>query len=261
LENDPLIFRDLKCGATGRAPAHGAMADFTSGELISPKGQYCPAPQNPTFRRRPVLEDHVRASMICRAVLAGLLAGSSAAASAQTATNAVAPLTQYHVNIGDELDIFVWGEDRMQRSVRVQPDGTFSFPLAGTIRAGGRSVTEITSDIRDRIATNYRSGAPDVTVSVRTASEMRFYVVGKVRTPGSYTSGSTVNALQALSMAGGAADFADIRNAVILRQQTDGTQRVEPVSLTTALKGRRAMEVGATAALPTLRSGDVLVIP
>ena len=91
---------------------------------------------------------------------------------------------------------------------------------------------------------------------------MRFYVVGKVRTPGSFTSAEAVNILQALSMAGGTAEFADIKNAVILRQADNGSQIVEPVQLTTVLKGRRALSAGALpAALPTLSSGDVLVIP
>ena len=164
--------------------------------------------------------------------------------------------SQYLVNAGDDLDIFVWGEERMQRVVRVQPDGTFSFPLAGTIQARDRNVTDIAAEIRERITVNYRSSVPDVTVSVRDAIGMRFYVVGKVRTPGSYTSGTSVNILQALSMAGGTAEFADIKNAVILGQV------VEPVKLSSVLKGGRAMDAGVLSnALPMLLSGDVLVIP
>lgn len=171
------------------------------------------------------------------------------------------PQSQYKVNTGDELDIFVWGEERMQRAVRVQPDGTFSFPLAGTVQATGRNVTDIAAEIRERISVNYRSSVPDVTVSVREATGMRFYVVGKVRTPGSYTSGNPVNILQALSVAGGAAEFADIKNAVILRQTPNG-QVVEPVQLSTILKGGRAMNAGVLSSpLPMLLSGDVLVIP
>lgn len=181
---------------------------------------------------------------------------------AAAASTAPPPTPQYRVAIGDELDVFVWGEERMQRAVRVQPDGTFSFPLAGTVKAEGRNVSDISSEIRERISSNYRSAAPDVTVTVRAATEMRFYVVGKVREAGSYTSGTKVNVLQALSMAGGAAEFADLRNAVILRQRPDGSQVVEPVQLTTILKGRRALSAGALEkALPTLGSGDVLVIP
>lgn len=187
---------------------------------------------------------------------------SAPPAIAQTLAAAAATAPQYKVAAGDELDVFVWGEERMQRSVRVQPDGTFAFPLAGTIQAKGRNVGDISADIRERISVNYRATVPDVTVTVRTASEMRFYVVGKVRSPGSFTSGTTVNILQALSMAGGPAEFADVKNAVVLRQLPDGGQTVEPVRLNTVLKGGRALSAGRSGSpLPTLSSGDVLVIP
>ncbi|MEZ0496456.1 polysaccharide biosynthesis/export family protein [Sphingomonas sp. IW22] len=215
-----------------------------------------------TRARRPALPAFVRL------VIGSVALAPCAPAMAQTSGPGVAPaaitrpVPQYRVGTGDELEVFVWGEERMQRTVRVQSDGTFAFPLAGTIRAEGRNVSDISTDIRERISTNYRSAPPDVTVSVRTASEMRFYVVGKVRQAGSYTSSGNVNVLQALSMAGGAAEFADLRNAVILRQRPDGAQTVEPVALTTFLKGRRGLRAGALAtALPTLGGGDVLVIP
>lgn len=183
------------------------------------------------------------------------------AASASVSLPSSAPVSRYNVNAGDDLDIFVWGEERMQRAVRVQPDGTFTFPLAGTIKARDRTVADIAAEIRERISHNYRSAPPDVSVTVREALGMRIYVVGKVRTPGSYTSGTSVNILQALSMAGGTAEFADIKNAVILRQTPTG-QIVEPVKLSSVLKGGRAMEAGVLSnALPMLLSGDVLVIP
>lgn len=195
---------------------------------------------------------------------AGLAFQPPAAAQQEAAASVAADTTSrshYQVNAGDELDVFVWGEERMQRVVRVQPDGTFSFPLAGTVQATGRNVSDIAAEIRERISVNYRSSVPDVTVSVREATGMRFYVVGKVRTPGSFTSGNPVNILQALSVAGGTAEFADIKNAVILRQTPNG-QVVEPVQLSTILKGGRAMNAGVLSKpLPMLLSGDVLVIP
>lgn len=180
---------------------------------------------------------------------------------AREAATLAAPSSQYRVRAGDELDVFVWGEERMQRVVRVQPDGSFAFPLAGTIQASGRGISDIAAEIRERIAVNFRSAAPDVTVSVRTATDMRFYVVGKVRAPGSFTSGTPINILQALSMAGGPADFADMKNAVVLRQTSRG-QAVERVALNRLLKGGRVLNAGTLAqALPTLSSGDVLVVP
>lgn len=215
-----------------------------------------------TRARRPALPAFVRLAIGSVAVAPCVPAMAQTSGPGVVPTAITRPVPQYRVGTGDELEVFVWGEERMQRTVRVQSDGTFAFPLAGTIRAEGRNVSDISTDIRERISTNYRSAPPDVTVSVRTASEMRFYVVGKVRQAGSYTSSGNVNVLQALSMAGGAAEFADLRNAVILRQRPDGAQTVEPVALTTFLKGRRGLRAGALAtALPTLGGGDVLVIP
>ncbi|MET0248608.1 MAG: polysaccharide transporter, partial [Sphingobium sp.] len=70
-----------------------------------------------------------------------------------------------------------------------------------------------------------------------------------------------INILQALSMAGGPAEFADLKNAVVLRQTSAG-QVVEPIQLAKLLKGGRAMDAGALRKpLPVLQSGDVLVVP
>lgn len=202
-----------------------------------------------------------------------LLAAATAAippvgrpAGAATSTNAPlivngAPVPAYHVNAGDELDIFIWGEDRLQRPVRVLPDGSFAFPLAGTIAAEGLTPRQIADIIRERIRPNYRDAVPDVTVSVRDPAGMRFYVVGKVRSPGSFPIGRSVNVVQALSLAGGPAEFADVSDAVILRQTPKG-QTVDRVNLSDVLKGGRALRPGPQAVpLPELRTGDVLVVP
>ena len=90
---------------------------------------------------------------------------------------------------------------------------------------------------------------------------MRFYVMGKVRTPGGFSSGKAVNVIQALSMAGGLAEFADVKNAIILRHTAQG-QTVERVRLSALLKGARGIDPGRLAApLPLLEAGDVLLIP
>lgn len=177
------------------------------------------------------------------------------------ASSAATVPDEYRIAAGDELDVSVWGDERMQRTVRVLSDGTFAFPLAGSVPAAGQTVKEVSSFIRQRIAGNYRTEVPDVTVGVRTASSTSFFVVGKVRTPGTYASGRAVNVLQALSMAGGLADFADVKHAVILRQ-TAGGQVVEPVRLANVLKGRKRLDAGVlSVSLPVLRNGDVLVVP
>lgn len=220
--------------------------------------------QHTAFRTPPASAR--RASHLARLSIATALAawmfgvadGQSASVAARPAGVAT---PEYRINAGDELDIFVWGEDRMQRAVRVLPDGTFALPLAGTVVAAGRTVGQIAGDVRSRIAGNFRDKVPDVSVAVRSTAGMNFYVVGKVRNPGSYASGRTVDILQALSMSGGLVDFADVKNAVILRQTSQG-QVIEPIKLADVLKGARRLSAGPLSTpLPVLQSGDVLVIP
>lgn len=168
---------------------------------------------------------------------------------------------EYHVNPGDELEILVWGEDRLQHVVRVLPDGTFTFPLAGQIDAANHTMREIAARIRANIAPNYRETPPYVTVAVHEPAGMRFYVMGRVRAPGGFSSGRAVNVVQALSMAGGLAEFADVKHAIILRQTAQG-QIVERLRLSAVLKGARGIGQGHLAEpLPVLGVGDVLVVP
>ena len=194
-------------------------------------------------------------------MLAGIAALGCTQAQAQAQPAAPQARAEYRLNAGDTLEIFVWGEERMQRDVKVLPDGTVSFPLAGTIPAEGRTSREVATEIQGRLQSYYRAGTPEVTVSVKDTSGMRFYVIGKVRAPGSYSIGRSINALQALTLAGGPAEFADVEHAVILRETANG-QLVEKVSLSEVLKGGRRLGAGRqTEAIPVLRSGDVLVIP
>jgi polysaccharide export outer membrane protein len=44
----------------------------------------------------------------------------------------------YRINPGDEVEILVWGDERLQRVVRILPDGTFAFPLVGQVAAAGK---------------------------------------------------------------------------------------------------------------------------
>lgn len=195
---------------------------------------------------------------IATLVSAALPILAPATAQSNSGTSKVA---EYRINAGDELEVFVWGEERMQRPVRVLPDGSFAFPLAGIIPAEGHTSREIADLIRDRIKGQYRTVVPDVTVAVRDPAGMRFYVVGKVRSPGSFPIGRTVNVVQALSLAGGTAEFADVGNAVILRQTANG-QTVDRVNLADILKGGRSLSEGRQRSpLPLMATGDVLVIP
>jgi polysaccharide export outer membrane protein len=189
--------------------------------------------------------------------LALLSFGAATVAQAQPAGPATVS-SPYRINAGDELEILVWGDERLQRTVLVLPDGTFAFPLVGQVNAAGHLPSEIERVITVGLQPQYKGPVPQVTVSVKRASGYQFSVVGKVHNPGTFTPGRYVNALEALAIAGGPAEFANTSGAKIIRKA--GNQLfVLPVRLQDALRGDMS-RLGPNE-IPRIESGDTLVVP
>lgn len=180
-------------------------------------------------------------------------------AAAQAAQVAPAQkLRAYRINPGDELEVYVWGEERLQRAVKVLPDGTFAFPLVGQINALNKLPVELEQAIAQGLRSQYRDQVPQVTVSVKVPTGLQFVVAGKVRSPGAFNPGRYVNVLEAISMAGGPAEFADLGNVAIIRKSGSGLNVIK-IRMTDILKGNPNSR--DLAGLPQLESGDSVIVP
>lgn len=181
---------------------------------------------------------------------------STPAVAQQAPTGPVGPA--YRIHPGDEIEILVWGDARLQRTLRVLPDGTIAFPLAGQIVAGGQLPTDIERVISVALRPQYRGAVPQVTVMVKNPSGYQFSVIGKVKSPGTFTPGRYVNALEAVSIAGGPSQFAQLGNVSIVR--TDGVRILRlPVRLDRALSGR-VQQLGPWD-VPPIVGGDTIIVP
>jgi polysaccharide export outer membrane protein len=125
----------------------------------------------------------------------------------------------YHIGPADVLNIYVWKEPDLSRDVTVLPDGKITFPLIGEIQAQGRTVAELKKIITDKLK-DYVT-APEVTVVVKDPLSQRIYVIGKVTTPGQLPLDPGMTVLQALSAAGGLAQWADEKKIRIIRREGD----------------------------------------
>lgn len=166
----------------------------------------------------------------------------------------------YTVNPGDEIEVYVWGEERLQRTIRVLPDGSFSFPLVGKVVASGKSPTQIEALITKGLEGQYRGQVPQVTVSVRNPSGLQFSVAGRVRNSGTFSPGRYVNLLEALSFAGGPAEFANLDNISIIRKTDAGLVTIR-ARLSAAFKGGVAARDVNANAIPQIESGDTVIVP
>lgn len=168
--------------------------------------------------------------------------------------------TAYRINAGDELEIYVWGEERLQRKVKVLPDGTIAFPLVGKIVAQGYMPSEVETLITLGLRDQYRGQVPQVTVSVVQPAGLQFSVMGRVKSPGTFTPGRYINVLEALSMAGGPSEFANLDNVVIIRKAGDELRTLR-VRLAPLFKmGADANDI-ARANILRIETGDTVIVP
>ncbi len=170
----------------------------------------------------------------------------------KTAVKPPPPVPSYGVHAGDVLIISVWKEEDLNLEVLVEPDGTFSFPLAGDIKAEGKTTDQIRAEIASRIEQYIPE--PVVTVSVKQIQGSKIYVVGKVNKPGEFVMTHAIDVMQALSMAGGASTFAALNDIKILRR-INGKQISIPFRYGDVESGEN-LEQNIV-----LQSGDVVVVP
>lgn len=166
----------------------------------------------------------------------------------------------YRINAGDEIEVYVWGEERLQRKVKVLPDGTIAFPLVGQIVVQGYLPTEVEALITAGLRAQYRGEVPQVTVSVVAPSGMQFSVMGRVKSPGTFTPGRYVNVLEALSMAGGPGEFANLDNVVIIRKTGEQLRSVR-VRLAPLFKMGADSNDVARANIMRIETGDTVIVP
>lgn len=158
----------------------------------------------------------------------------------------------YTVNPGDVLEVSVWKEEDLQRQAVVRPDGFFSFPLTGDIRAAGRTIEQVRQEVGVRVSRFIPD--PVVNVSILEPRGSKVYVIGQVQRPGEFPINRFVDVMQALSMAGGTTPFAQLDSIKILRRQ-GATQMAIPFAYSDVAAGKRLQQN------IVLEPGDTVLVP
>jgi polysaccharide export outer membrane protein len=158
----------------------------------------------------------------------------------------------YKLHAGDKIQVSVWKEVDLQRPVIIRPDGKFSFPLTGEVKASGRTADEVRLDIENRLKKYIPE--PVVTVTVEETAGNRIFVIGQVNKPGVFVMNPQVNVLQALSLAAGTTPFAKLDGIIVIRG-SGATQSTLPFKYSQVTEGK------ALGQNIMLEAGDVVVVP
>lgn len=159
----------------------------------------------------------------------------------------------YVIGEADVLDIDVWKEKEISRTIPVRPDGKISLPLIGEIQASGLTPMQLQDDITQDLKSYIDN--PEVTVIVDNPISHQFNIVGQVARPGAYPLTESMTVLDAIAEAGGFKDFAKQTKIYVLRPSPGGIRVRIPFNYKKVIRGASLQQN-----VP-LKPGDTIVVP
>lgn len=144
--------------------------------------------------------------------------------------------SDYRIGAQDLLEISVFGVEDLNKTVRVNSNGQISLPLVGGVMAGGKTIPELEKEIAARLTEGYLQN-PQVSVFVTEFTSQRITLGGSVTKPGIYPITGKTTLLQAIAMAEGLDELADLSGVVLFRQ-VDGERMAAVYNLNEVHAGR-----------------------
>lgn len=164
----------------------------------------------------------------------------------------VLPSSQdYVIGPHDLLEISVFRVDELSRTVRVNSRGTISMPMIGMIQAAGSTAAEVEDQIAARLLECCLQD-PQVSIFIKEFVSQRVTVEGEVEKPGVYALTGRTTLLQALAMASGVGELAELEDVRVFRDQQDGTKEQ-------LLFDIKAIREGAQQD-PVIQGNDIVVV-
>jgi polysaccharide export outer membrane protein len=162
------------------------------------------------------------------------------------------PVTESDYLIGpqDKLDVNVFQIMDLSKSVVVETNGTILLPLIGQVEANGRTVKALSEDIAAKLGEKYVKD-PLVTVTVTESASRKVTVDGAVMQPGIYPIAGNTTLTQAVALARGTIEDANLRQVAIFRNE--GEKRLAAVFDLSAIRSGKMPD-------PQVRPNDVVVV-
>ncbi len=90
---------------------------------------------------------------------------------------------EYKIGPKDLLEISVFGQDELNKTVRVSEDGKITFPLLGEVEVEGLTKVELEKKLSRLLEEKYLHN-PQVTIFIKEYQSKRVSVLGAVKNPG-----------------------------------------------------------------------------
>jgi polysaccharide export outer membrane protein len=171
---------------------------------------------------------------------------------AQQANTTATPMEDYTMGPGDVLNISVWNNEALTKTVTVLPDGKIHFPLINEVKVGGKTLAALEKELKAKLHPFVPD--PEISVMVNQVNSLLIYVIGKVNHPDRFVLNTNVDVLQALATAGGLNAFAK-RSKIKIFRKINGKTLIFPFDYDDVTDGEHLEQNRR------LERGDVVVVP
>jgi protein involved in polysaccharide export with SLBB domain len=177
--------------------------------------------------------------------------------------------SEYKLRAEDVIEIKFFYNPELNEIVRIRPDGMISLILIGEIRAHGKSITELASEIKNKygeivqkrevtVILREKKGSvifPELTVVLKSNKGQPIYVGGEVVSEGPIVLDSIITIADAIIKAGGLKDTARAKDVIIISRKKDKTVTTKIVDLESLFDGVAGAEN------PILKPYDIVYVP
>jgi|TARA_B110000977_G_scaffold192208_1_gene265405 polysaccharide export outer membrane protein len=197
--------------------------------------------------------------LFCIAALSGQDAGAGGADSSSSSSGGAAVGmvvgSNYVLKVSDVIELDVYQERDLNKSVRIEGDGTVSLALVGKVKLAGMTVGEGKSLITDLYNRDYLVD-PQISLLVVSFSPKVLHILGSVRSPGvvNIPPDRDLTLTEALSMVGGVTRMGNPRAIKIKRVDQDGRTRQMEVNFSKVVQDPDVTDL-------VLNEGDTIWVP
>jgi len=142
------------------------------------------------------------------------------------------------IGAGDKINIQVYNEKELSGVYQVSPEGYIIFPFIGEMRVDGLNIYSLAVKIASKLREGYLK-EPNVTVSVEEFVSKRIFVLGQVKKAGSFPIRRRMSVIEAISLAGGFTNLADLSNVVVTRKGGNGREKRFVVDIRSIVNGAK----------------------
>ncbi|OGP09553.1 MAG: hypothetical protein A2X87_00035 [Deltaproteobacteria bacterium GWC2_42_51] len=163
-----------------------------------------------------------------------------------------AKVTEFVLGPGDEIEITVYRNEDLNRKILIPPDGIISYPLIGEIKVGGTGITLVRRQLTEEL--NKYIINPQVSISVLTLRSQKIFVLGEVGRPGMFQINGPLDAVEAISMAGGLTLDANGKSVLLIRGDMSKPE-IKTLNIADFFKKGEFSENAS------LQKGDIIYVP